>query len=152
KAIGDFLEGAIAERRARPDGGALSAIVNATPGGLPLTQKEIFGFAFFVFIAGIDTVYATLNNVWLWLAKNPARRREIVANSNDIMSVVEELHRVFSVTFSGRIVKQDTEIRGVKIKAGDRVMSVLPAANFDPEVFDNPQEVNFKRPRRSILA
>jgi len=152
KDIGSYLNGAIAERRATPDGGALSAIANAAPGGVPLTDKEIFGFAFFVFIAGIDTVYATFNNVWNWLAQNPDRRHEIIAEPANIASVVEELHRVFTVTYSGRIVKRDTEIRGVKIKAGDRVCSVLPAANFDPEIFERPHEVDFHRPRKPILA
>jgi cytochrome P450 len=150
--IGAYLKEAIAERREKPDNGALSGIVHGQIDGRPMTDKEIFGFAFFVFIAGIDTVYATFNNVWNWLAANPERRHEILAEPDNIANVVEELHRVFTVTFSGRVVKRDAEIGGVQLKTGDRVMSVLPAANFDPAVWDNPREVNFHRPRKSILA
>lgn len=29
---------------------------------------------------------------------------------------------------------------------------MLPACNFDPDVFPNPTEVNFDRPRKTILA
>ena len=50
---------------------------------------------------------ATLNNVFLWLASNPERRREIIETPGNINAVVDELLRVFSVTFSGRTLTQD---------------------------------------------
>jgi cytochrome P450 len=59
---------------------------------------------------------------------------------------------VFSVTFSGRNLTQDYEIQGVKMKKGDKVTCVLPAANCDPAAFENPKEVNFHRPRKPTLA
>lgn len=152
KEIGDYLNTAIADKRANPDEGMISRIVHAAPNGEPLSEKEIFGFVFFVFIAGIDTVYATLNNIWYWLARNPDRRHEMIGDPGNINAQVEELLRVFSVTFSGRILKQDLELRGVKMKAGDRITSVLPACNYDPDVFPNPREVDFHRPRKPILA
>jgi cytochrome P450 len=147
-----YLQGVIREKAERPDDGAVSAIVHGTPDGRAMTGAEIFGFTFFLFIAGLDTVFATLNNIFLWLAENPDRRREIIDTPENIDNVVEELLRVFSVTFSGRTLLQDVEIRGVKMKQGDRVTSILPAANYDPAVFENPREVNFHRPRKPILA
>jgi cytochrome P450 len=152
KEIGEYLDQAIADKRAHPDDGMISRIVHAAPNGQPLSEKEIFGFVFFVFIAGIDTVYATLNNIWYWLARNPERRREMIGDPGNINAQVEELLRVFSVTFSGRIVKHDLEMRGVQMKAGDRITSILPACNYDPEVFPNPREIDFHRPRKPILA
>lgn len=152
KEIGDYLKEAIAGKRANPDEGMISRIVHAAPDGEPLTEKEIFGFVFFVFIAGIDTVYATLNNIWYWLARNPERRHEMIADPGNLNAQTEELLRVFSVTFSGRILKKDLEMRGVKMKAGDRITSILPACNYDPDVFPNPREIDFHRPRKPILA
>lgn len=148
-----YLKQAIKEKSQQPpDDRALSAIVHGKAAGAPLSAQEIFGFSFFLFIAGLDTVFATLNNIFLWLAQNPQRRQEIIANPNNMTQVVEELLRVFSVTFSGRTLAQDYEIRGVKLKKGDKVTSILPAANYDPEVFPNPKEVDFNRPRKPILA
>ncbi|HEV7448392.1 MAG TPA: cytochrome P450, partial [Steroidobacteraceae bacterium] len=120
--------------------------------GEPLTAQEIFGFTFFLFIAGLDTVFATLNNVFLWLAQNPDRRGEVIANPDNIDRAVDELLRVYSVTFSGRTLTQDYEMRGVKLKKADRVTCILPAANYDPVAFENPREVNFHRPRKPVLA
>jgi cytochrome P450 len=152
KNIVAYLKEAIADKTVHPDEGVISRIVHAAPDGKRLSEKEIFGFVIFLFIAGLDTVFATLNNIWLWLAQNPERRKEIIARPNDIDNIVEELLRRWSVTFSGRVVAQDIEMRGVKMKKGDRITSVLPACNFDPEVFPNPLEVDFDRKRRTMLA
>ncbi|WP_417621303.1 cytochrome P450 [Parasphingorhabdus sp.] len=150
--ISDYLKGAIAEKEANPDNGLISRIVQAEFDGRPISEKEKFGFVIFLFIAGLDTVFATLNNIWLWLARNPDRVQEIIDNPDNINAQVEELLRVFSVTFSGRTVAQDIEMRGVQMKKGDKVTSILPACNYDPDVFPNPTEVDFNRPKKIILA
>ena len=147
-----YLKGAIAEKQANPDNGVVSLIANAEIDGRKLSEKEVFGFVCFLWIGGLDTVYATLNNIWLWLASNPDRVQEIIDRPGDIDAIVEELLRRYSVTFSQRVVMQDIEMRGVKIKKGDRVFTCLPAANFDPDVFPEPLKVDFNRPRKTILA
>lgn len=152
KTIGDYLTTAIAEKEANPDDGLVSRIVHAEFDGKRISDKEALGFVTFLFIAGLDTVFATLNNIWLWLARNPERRQEIIDNPDNIKPQVEELLRVFSVTFSGRTVAQDVEVRGVQMKKGDKVTSILPACNYDPDVFPNPTVVDFNRPKKIILA
>jgi cytochrome P450 len=147
-----YLQTVIKEKAKTPDDGVISAIVHAQPAGTPMTGAEIFGFVFFLFIAGLDTVFATLNNVFLWLAENPQRRQEIIENPQNIDAVVEELLRVFSVTFSGRTLTQDHEMHGVQMKKGDKITNILPAANYDPSIFESPKEVNFRRTRKPILA
>lgn len=147
-----YLKEVIREKTSKPDGGVLSAIVHGRPGGEPLSAQEIFGFTFFLFIAGLDTVFATLNNMFLWLAQNPDRRKEIIDNPGNIAAQVEELLRVFSVTFSGRTLTRDYELLGVKLKKGDKITCILPAANYDPAAFPQPREVDFHRPRKPILA
>ncbi len=150
--VTQYLNKVIAEKKAQPDAGLVSAIVNGRPGGEEMSARETFGFLFFVWIAGLDTVFATLNHIFLWLAKNPDRRQEIIDTPDNINNVVEELLRVFTVTFSGRTLRQDYELRGVKMKKGDKLTSILPACNYDPEIFPNPEEVNFHRPRKPVLT
>lgn len=152
KTIGDYLKTAIADKQAAPDDGLVSRIVHAEIDGQPISEREAFGFVTFLFIAGLDTVFATLNNIWVWLAQNPERRKEIIDNPDKINAVVEELLRVHSVTFSGRTVAQDVTLRGVELKKGDKITSILPACNFDPKVFPNPTQVDFNRPKKIILA
>ena len=152
KTIGDYLKTAIADKQANPDEGLISRIVHAEFDGQPISEKEAFGFVVFLFIAGLDTVFATLNLMWVWLAENPKRRQEIIDDPDNINAQVEELLRVHSVTFSGRTVAQDTVLRGIGLKKGDKITSILPACNFDPDVFPNPTEVDFHRPKKIILA
>ena len=152
KTIGDYLKTAIAGKQANPDDGLVSRIVHAEIDGKPISEREAFGFVTFLFIAGLDTVFATLNLIWVWLANNPERCQEIIDNPDKINAVVEELLRVHSVTFSGRTVAQDVTLRGIQLKKGDKITSILPACNFDPEVFPNPTVVDFNRPKKIILA
>jgi cytochrome P450 len=150
--ISSYLKEVIAEKAEHPDDRVISRIVHATVDNRPMSPPEIFGFVIFLFIGGLDTVFATLNNIWLWLAKNPDPCREIIEEPDNIGSQIEELLRVFSVTFSGRMLAQDYEMRGVKMKKGDRVTAVLPACNYDPDVFPDPTRVDFQRPRKPTLA
>jgi cytochrome P450 len=150
--IQDYIRSAIADKKANPDDKLVSRIAHAAPDGEPLSDKEVFGFVVFLFIAGLDTVFAAMNNMWLWLAQNPERRQEIIDRPEDIDRIVEELLRSWSVTFSGRVLAQDYEFKGVTMKKGDRITCILPACNLDPDVFPNPTEVNFDRPRQTVLA
>lgn len=152
KSISEYLKEAIADKRENPADDVISRIIAATPNGEPLSEKEVFGFVFFLLIAGIDTVYSTMNNMWLWMANNPQRRHEIIDRPNDMPAIVEEMLRMWGTTFSGRKLIKDLELRGVKMKAGEKVTSILPAANYDPDVFTNPLEVDFDRPRKPILS
>ena len=127
----------------------VSLIAHAAPGGVPLSDKEVFGFVCFLFIGGLDTVFATINNIWLSLAQNPAKVSERIADPVNINTQPEKRLRVGSVTFSGRVLIQDVELRGVQLKKDDRVTCVLPACNFYPDVFPNPREVNFHRPKKT---
>lgn len=150
--ITEYLQQQIAEKEENPNDGLVSTIVHATIDGRPISPKEKFGFVIFLFIAGLDTVFATLNNIWNYLAQNPDKCQEIIDEPENINSQVEELLRVFSVTFSGRTVKQDIELRGAQMKKGDKVTSILPACNYDPDVFPDPTKVDFHRPKKIILA
>jgi cytochrome P450 len=147
-----YLTSVIAEKRERPDDGAISRIVHAEIDGRPLNEREMFGFTFFLFVAGIDTVYAAMNNIWIWLARHPDRRHEMIANPDKIDAQLEELLRVYGVTFSGRELNEDFELDGVAMKKGERLFCILPACNYDPEVFANPREVDFNRPKKPILT
>lgn len=150
--IHDYLSSVIEEKRKTPDEGAISRIVHAEVDGKPLSEKEVYGFVFFLFIAGIDTVYAAMNNTWVWLARNPDRRAEMIGDPGNIDTQAEELLRIFGVTFSGRVLTRDFEMDGVLMKKGDRFNSLLPACNYDPDVWENPREVRFDRPRKPILT
>ena len=62
--IATYLTEVIAEKTETPDDGVISTIVHSRPEGEALSSQEIFGFVFFLFIGGLDTVFASLNNIF----------------------------------------------------------------------------------------
>ncbi|MEW1648203.1 MULTISPECIES: cytochrome P450 [unclassified Streptomyces] len=67
---------------------------------------------------------------------------------------VDELLRYLTISQMGssRCALEDVEIGGVTIKAGQTVVLALPAANRDPEVFDDPDRLDVTRVPRKHLA
>ena len=84
-----------------------------------------------------------------WLRNRPWNVG-MIGSKRKIHVIFEELLRRYSVTFSGRVVTRDIELRGVQMKKHDRVICVLPACNFDPEVFPESPEAQ-KLGRKLIL-
>ena len=58
---------------------------------------------------------------------------------------VEELLRAYAPVTMARIVAEDTELGGRRMAAGDWVLLPFPAANRDPEVFEDADRVVLDR-------
>jgi cholest-4-en-3-one 26-monooxygenase len=67
--------------------------------------------------------------------------------------MVEEILRWTSpVVFFGRFVTRDATLSDQKISAGERVITVFPAANFDEEVFAAPNQFDVGREPNDHVA
>jgi cytochrome P450 len=58
---------------------------------------------------------------------------------------MEEFLRAYAPVTMARLVKEDMEWQGCPMKAEDWVLVSFPAANRDPELFENPNEVSIDR-------
>jgi cytochrome P450 PksS len=48
-------------------------------------------------------------------------------------------------------VRQDTDVEGVRLKKGDRIMAMIVAANMDPQAHERPDRLDLeRRPNRHI--
>jgi cytochrome P450 len=148
-----YFDGQIDALRAHPRSGFWSDLVNTDFEGRPLTRGELLGMAFLLFIAGLDTVTATLDCMIEYLALHPDRRHELVEHPELTTDAVEEMLRALTpVQLVPRVIAQDATIGGVEVKAGDHATIVLGAANLDPAMYDDPDEVDFERERSINLA
>ncbi|MHB1711568.1 MAG: cytochrome P450 [Acidimicrobiales bacterium] len=149
--ISDYFRGVIARCRRDPDESLLSRIVHSTIDGRPLSETELLGTCHLLLLGGLDTVTATLDCMVEFLATHPDHRRQIVEDRSLIPGAVEELLRWLSpVMVVPRSMKQDLEMQGVELKAGDAVTLVIGAANDDETEFGEP-EVDFGRqPNRHV--
>jgi cytochrome P450 len=134
RAINEYFEQAIAERRRNPDDSLFSKIIHSEIEGESLTDAELLGMAHLLLLGGLDTVTATLDCMITYLAEHPDERQRLVDDPACIPSAVEEMLRWLTpVMVIPRFVNQETEMAGVKLSPGDRVMLVLGAANVDDE-------------------
>ena len=141
----DYLRSFIEEVRAHPNDKLGSAIVHGKINGRPTNEDEIMGMMFMLFLAGLDTVSATSSLIFRRLALDPQLQQTLREKPDLMPSAIDEFLRVMPVVNASRAVKQDHEIRGVKIKAGDYIMCYTMAGNFDPEEFAEPRTLKLDR-------
>ncbi|MEV7871592.1 cytochrome P450 [Streptomyces sp. NPDC088124] len=154
--FGYFAE-VIAERRGRPDAGddVTAAIIN-TPLRIgdttrPLTDDELCRMFFLLLIAGLHTVQGSLAWGLTHLSANPGERRRVVDDPALVPGAVEEILRLEAAVSAGRRVTRDTELGGVRLRAGDQLLLLLNGANRDGGEFTDPDEVRVDRtPNRHL--
>ena len=153
RAISEYFETALEEKRRNPDDRLLSRIVKAEVDGRPLTQAEMLGMCHLLLLGGLDTVTATLDCMIAYLAQHPERRRAVVADPELMNAAIEELLRHQTpVMMVPRIIAQDVEIGGVCLAAGDGATLLIGAANVDAAEFDDPTDVRLDRGANRHLA
>ena len=134
-----FLRAFIAEKEKNPDEHLVSSIVHGTIEGKALTADEKIGMVWFLWLGGLDTVAATISQMFRRMALQPEIQRQLRANPSLIPTAVEEFLRTQPILSSARSAKKDFEWHGVTLKAGDWVQCLNPAGNFDPTRFDDPR-------------
>lgn len=136
----------IARRRADPQGDMLSQLIVSEIDGRRLEDDELVGCLMMVLNGGHETTANLINNSLLALAHNPDALAYLRANPDGIQTAVEEFLRYDSPILSvGRIVKEDTELGGKQLSAGERVFFMLLSANRDEDVFDDPARLDVTR-------
>jgi len=134
-----FLRGFMAEKEKNPDEFLVSAIVNGKIQGKAPTEEEKIGMVWFLWLGGLDTVAATIAQMFRRMALQPDIQRQLRADPSLINGAVEEFLRTQPILSSARSAHKDFEWHGVQIKAGDSFSCLNPAGNFDPARFENPR-------------
>lgn len=150
--IATYLRGRIAERTANPSDDFTSFVVTAEIDGRRLTEDEVMGICFLIFIGGLDTVTSTLAFQFAHLASHPEHQARLRADPDLIPTAVEELLRAYSVVNMRRQVTRDVEVAGVQMRKGDFVLISTELANLDPQEFPHATEVDFDRPDNRHMA
>lgn len=141
-----YFDEVLDEREREPRDDLLSEFLVTEVDGVRLTRHEILDICFLFLIAGLDTVTATLDCMFAFLAENPDHRRQIVEDPELIPSAVEEMLR-WETPVMGivRAAVADAEIAGCPVKKGDHVIALIGAANTDEDSVDDADEVRFDR-------
>jgi cytochrome P450 len=122
-----------------------------------LSLEEAAPLGHILLVAGHDTSANMITLGTALLLENPRRLEELRARSNDekyVANAVEELLRYLTLPhlLARRAVVEDLEIGGVTIRAGEGVIASLPAANWDPAAFPEPDKLDLERKASHHLA
>jgi cytochrome P450 len=135
-----------AERRTHPTGDLVSRLVHAEVDGEQLDDTEYTNFFQLFIFAGNETTRTAVSQGILALIEHPEQFDRLAADPSLASDAVEEILRYGTpLIYFRRTATEDTEIRDVPIRAGDRVALWYLSANFDEEVFDDPQRFDIGR-------
>jgi cytochrome P450 len=144
--IYDYFNKVLDEREIERKDDLLSHILDTEVEGDRLSREDILDTCFLFLIAGLDTVSASLDCFFGYLAEHPEQRKQLVDDPSVIPHAIEELLRWESpVTGVARVAVEDTEFFGCPINKGDHVMPILGSANTDEAEFPDSDDVRFDR-------
>jgi len=145
-ALMDYFRHIIAGRRKAPRDDLLQALLNAEEQGDTLSEDELLGNCVLLLAAGHGTTTHLIGNGLLALLQHPDQLEELRQTPELIGPAVVELLRYDSpVQMTGRFVREDLELAGKPIRAGQHVLACLGAANRDPEQFPDPDRLDLHR-------
>lgn len=148
-----FFREATAQRRKQKGSDLISLLLDIEEDGEILTEEEVHAQCVMLLFGGHETTRNLVGNGTYTLLRHPGEMEELRENPELIRSAVEELLRYESpVQYTARIAKEDLEICGVRLRAGEPILFMLGAANRDAAQFREPDRLNLKRVSNPHLA
>jgi len=147
-----YVQRQIQQRRDAPQDDFISSVIAGKVAGRSLTDDEVFSMCLLIVGGGLDTVVSMTSLATCYLAQHPEQRRQLRERPELIDNAVEEIARRFGTSNLARLVRTDTQIAGVPIKAGDIVLALFPCAGLDETVNADPMTLDFERVRPKHLA
>lgn len=139
-----------------PSDDLIAAMVQAEVEGERLSDDEIANNASFLLVAGNSTTTDALGNLVFLLETHPGEKVKLLEDlpARAPNAIEEGLRYDGPVHALFRTALMDTQLEGVEIPEGSRLMVIYGAASHDPDVFDEPDRFRIDRDfgRSSHLA
>jgi cholest-4-en-3-one 26-monooxygenase len=133
-----------AERAKNPGDDLVTKLVQADVEGHKLTDDEFGFFVILLAVAGNETTRNSITQGMMAFTEFPDQW-ELFKKERPATAADEIVRWATPVTSFQRTALEDTELSGVKIKKGQRVVMFYRSANFDEDVFDDPFRFNILR-------
>ncbi|MDQ2718021.1 MAG: cytochrome P450 [Chloroflexota bacterium] len=149
----DYFRAIIARRADAPKDDLLQVLLEAEEQGDVLSETELLGNCLFLLAAGHMTTTNLLGNGTLTLLKHPDQLQLLKEDPSLVATAIMELLRYESpIQSTGRVAKENIDVRGQHINAGQEFMLSLGAANRDPAQFPDPDRLDIRRSENRHLA
>ena len=133
-----------AERADTPGEDLVTKLVQADVEGHKLSDDELGFFVILLAVAGNETTRNSITQGMMAFTDFPDQW-ELYKKQRPATAADEIVRWATPVTSFQRTALADTELNGVTIKKGQRVVMFYRSANFDEEVFDDPYTFNILR-------
>ncbi|KKW62121.1 cytochrome P450 [Mycolicibacterium elephantis] len=133
-----------AERADKPGEDLVTKLVQADVEGHKLSDDELGFFVILLAVAGNETTRNSITQGMMAFTDYPDQW-ELFKNERPATAADEIVRWATPVTSFQRTALEDTELSGVQIKKGQRVVMFYRSANFDEDVFDDPFTFNILR-------
>ena len=134
------------DRRGCPTDDLASLIANGQVNGCPMDDEHRLWYYIIVATAGHDTTSFALAGGLEALIRNPDQLAALGDHPDLVNRAADEVIRWTSpVRHFMRYAQVDTEVGGVRIPAGGRVVLSYPSANRDESVFDDADRFDISR-------
>ncbi|MFI9595223.1 cytochrome P450 [Nonomuraea sp. NPDC052265] len=153
--LNGYLEALVQAKKDEPGDDLLSRLAVEQYGTGAMTLREISTMGQLLLVAGHDT---TANMIALGTAALLAHPDQLAAVRDGdpalVANAVEELLRYLSITHTEarRVAREDLEVGGRVIRAGEGIVVVKSTANRDPSAFPNPGVLDVRREVRHHVA
>lgn len=141
-----YCDAIAADRRVTPRDDLMTALVHNEVDGERLDDLELNLFFVTLVVAGNETTRNLITHSMLALVDNPGEAERLRQDPSLWPTAVEEMLRWgTSIHNFRRTVTTDTSLRGVPLRAGDKVVMYYLSANRDEEVFVEPERFDVGR-------
>ena len=147
-----YLDTLIAARAERPQDDLISHMTHATIEGHSLQHEHVRGTCGLLIVAGVDTTWSAIGASLWHMAQHPEDRRRWTEDPEIRPFAVEEFLRFYAPVTMARLLAKDAEFAGRSMRANDWVLLPFPAANRDPEAFEDAGEFVIDRMRNRHVA
>ena len=147
-----YLDTLIAARAEEPQDDLISRMTHATIEGHRLEHEHVRGTCGLLIIAGVDTTWSAIGASLWHMAQHPEDRRRWIEDPEVRPFAVEEFLRFYAPVTMARLLAKDTEFAGRSMRADDWVLLPFPAANRDPEAFEDAGEFVIDRLRNRHVS
>ena len=161
-----YLRQLVAQRRQQPgdpEHDVLTRLIQGEENGEALSEIELLQNCVFLLNAGHETTTNLIGNALISLQEWPEQREQLKADLKQAASN-EEREQVLSLAvdeflrfessnqLSNRRAVQATQVNGFDLPAGSLITLCIGAANRDPAVYANPEQLDLRRTGNKHLA
>src|SRR5688500_8784199 len=152
-AMAAYFRAMIAARRAKPQDDIMSGLVAAEERGDVLSEDELVATGILLLFAGHETTTNLIGNAVLALLRHADQADLLRGHPELAASAIEELMRYDGPTQAMvRVAAEDMTTHGKTVKRGDRIFTMINAANRDPMQFTDPDRVDLRRQNNRHIA